>query len=57
MCDMWRRLNGEEPEKTEDDIQPELLGPRGGPGAPDQARMTPPVEKNTSRHIDPGHTA
>ena len=50
-------LNGEEPEKSEDDIQRELLGPRGVLGAPDPARMTPPVEKNTPKHVDSGHTA
>jgi hypothetical protein len=48
-------LNGEEPEKSEDDIQRELLGPRGVPGAPDPARMTPQSAKNTPRYIDPGH--
>jgi hypothetical protein len=36
-----RPMNGVEPEKSEDDIQRELLGPRGVPGAPDPAKMTP----------------
>jgi hypothetical protein len=40
-----RPLNGVEPEKSEDDIQRELLGPRGVPGAPDPAKMTPQREK------------
>ena len=47
-------IDGEEPDKSEDDIQRELLGPRGVPGAPDPARMTPQVEKNTPKHIDFG---
>jgi hypothetical protein len=37
-------LNGEEPDKG--DIQRDLLGPRGVPGAPDPARLTPQGEKN-----------
>ena len=49
-----RPLKGEEPEKSEDDIQRELLGPRGVPGAP--ARLTPPVEKKP-KHMESGHTA
>ncbi|WP_225174687.1 hypothetical protein, partial [Bradyrhizobium sp. IC4060] len=40
-----------EPERTEDDITRELLGPRGVPGGPDPARMVPQVEKNTPKHI------
>ena len=52
-----REPNGVEPEKSEDDIQREQLGPRGVPGAPDPARMTPQREKKTPKHIDPGHTA
>jgi len=35
-----RQVNGVEPEKSEDDIQREQLGPRGVPGAPDPAKMT-----------------
>jgi hypothetical protein len=49
--------NGIEPEKSEDDIQREQLGPRGVPGAPDPAKMTPQREKKTPENIDPGHTA
>jgi hypothetical protein len=47
-------LNGEEPEKSEDVIQRELLGPRGVLGAPDPARLSPQGEKNTPKHIDFG---
>lgn len=49
--------NGLEPEKSEDDIQREQLGPRGVPGAPDPARMTPQRDKKTPRDVDPGHPA
>jgi hypothetical protein len=50
-------LNGIEPEKTEDDIQRELLGPRGVPGAPDPAKMTPQRAKKTPSHLVPPHPA
>lgn len=49
--------NGVEPNFTEDDIQREKFGPRGVPGAPDPAKMTPQREKKTPKHIDPGHTS
>ena len=52
-----RPINGVEPEKSEDDIQREQLGPRGIPGAPDPAKMTPQREKKTPPNVDPGHTA
>jgi hypothetical protein len=52
-----RQVNGVEPEKSEDDIQREQLGPRGVPGAPDPAKMTPQRAKKTPKHVDPGHTA
>ncbi len=52
-----RGPNGVEPEKSEDDIQREQLGPRGIPGAPDPAKMTPQREKKTPRHIDPKYMA
>jgi hypothetical protein len=42
---------------TEDDIQREKLGPRGVPGEPDPARMTPQRAKKTPKNIDPGQTA
>jgi hypothetical protein len=51
-----RPINGVEPEKSEDDIQREQLGPRGVPGAPDPAKMTPQRAKKTPKHVDPGHT-
>jgi hypothetical protein len=49
--------NGVEPPFSEDDIQRELLGPRGVPGAPDPAKMTPQRAKKTPKNIDPGHPA
>lgn len=52
-----RPINGVEPEKTEDDIQREQHGPRGVPGAPDPAKMTPQREKKTPKRVDPGHTS
>ena len=52
-----RPLNGVEPEKSEDDIQRELLGPRGVPGAPDPAKMTPQRAKKTPSHLNPPHVA
>jgi hypothetical protein len=52
-----RPMNGTEPEKSEDDIQREQFGPRGVPGAPDPAKMTPQREKKTPKNVDPGHTA
>jgi hypothetical protein len=53
-----REPNGVEPDFTEDDIQREQLGPRGVPGAPDPAKMTPQREKKTPRYyIDPGHVS
>ena len=42
---------------TEDDMQAAVLGPRGVPGEPSPARMTPQRAKKTSRHLEPGHTA
>ena len=50
-----REPNGREPDHSEDDIQRELLDPRGVPGAPDPAKMTPQREKKTPKKIDPGH--
>ena len=52
-----RPINGVEPERSEDDIQREQLGPRGVPGAPDPASMTPQRKKKTPETGDPGHTA
>jgi hypothetical protein len=48
----------EEERLTEDDIARRNLGPRGVPGAPDTAKMTPQQEKNIPRTGDfDGHTA
>ena len=53
-----KQPNGIEPERSEDDIQREQLGPRGVPGAPDPAKMTPQRKKKTPDNPDPGgHTA
>jgi hypothetical protein len=41
VIDKERPINGVEPQKSEDDIQRDQLGPRGVPGAPDPAKMTP----------------
>jgi len=38
-------INGREPEFSEEDIQREQLGPRGVPGKPSPAKMTPQREK------------
>ena len=56
IMDKERPINGVEPQKSEDDIQREQLGPRGVPGAPDPAKMTPQRAKKTPKNIDPGHT-
>jgi hypothetical protein len=50
-------INGREPDKSEDDMQREKLGPRGVPGKESPARMTPQREKKTPKEVDPGHTA
>lgn len=51
------RLDHGEPNFTEDDIARARLGPRGVPGEPDTAKMTPQQEKNMPKDVDPGHTA
>ncbi|WP_316227479.1 hypothetical protein [Bradyrhizobium sp. SZCCHNR1047] len=38
-------INGREPDRSEDDIQRDQLSPRGVPGKPDSARMTPQQRK------------
>ena len=48
---------GIEPEFSEDDIQRAQFGPRGVPGAPDPAVMTPQRKKKTPTHIDQGHVS
>jgi hypothetical protein len=50
-------INGREPNRSEDDIQRDQLGPRGVPDAPDPAKMTPQRKKKTPNDADPGHTA
>jgi hypothetical protein len=50
-------INGREPDRSEEDIQREKLGPRGVPGKESPAKMTPQREKKTSKEVDPGHTA
>jgi hypothetical protein len=52
-----REPNGVEPEWSEEDIQRAQFGPRGIPGGPDPARMTPQRHKKTPTYIDPGHTS
>jgi len=42
---------------TEDDMQAAVLGPRGIPGEPSPAIMTPQRAKKTPRRLEPGHTA
>jgi hypothetical protein len=51
------QLDDGKPRLSEDDIQRALLGPRGVPGKPDPAKMTPQQEKNFPKYSDPGHTA
>ena len=50
-------INSREPGFSEDEMQREQLGPRGVPGKPDPAKMTPQREKKTPKNVDPGHTA
>jgi hypothetical protein len=48
----------EEDRPTEDDTAHRKLGPRGIPGGPDEAKMTPQREKKTPKSGDfDGHTA
>ena len=42
---------------SEEDIQRRQSGPRGVPGKPDPATMTPQRKKKTPENVDPGHTA
>jgi hypothetical protein len=52
------RLTKEEDRPTEDDIAREKLGPRGVPGEPSPAKMTPQRQKKTPQSGDfDGHTA
>ncbi|MGY4629868.1 hypothetical protein ACVWY3_007624 [Bradyrhizobium sp. USDA 4486] len=50
-------MNGVEPQRSEDDIQRDQLGPRGVPGKESPATMTPQREKKTPKDVDPGHPA
>jgi hypothetical protein len=52
-----RQIEDAMPRKTEDDIQQELLGPRGVPGKPSPAKMTSQRAKKTPAHADPPHPA
>ncbi len=54
--DRWRQLN-DGAHESEEDKQRRELGPRGVPGAPDPAKMTPQRKKKTSDSNDPPHTA
>jgi hypothetical protein len=52
------RETSEEKRLTEDEIARRILGPRGVPGDPDTAKMTPQQEKNIHKTGDfDGHTA
>lgn len=60
MDDKWPAINqvGDcRHRQTEDDQQRAQLGPRGVPGQPDPARMTPQQEKNMPENAEGGHTA
>jgi hypothetical protein len=41
----------EQDRQTEDDLAREKLGPRGVPGQPDAAKMTPQREKKTLKWV------
>jgi hypothetical protein len=52
------RATREEDRLTEDEIARRKLGPRGVPGGPDYAKMTPQQAKNIPKTGDfDGHTA
>lgn len=50
------RINGREPDFSEEDIQREQLGPRGVP-VKSPTKMTPQRETKTPKNVDSGHTA
>ena len=55
---MPRNKNSEEERLTEDEIARRILGPRGVPGGPDTAKMTPQQAKNITKTGEfDGHTA
>jgi hypothetical protein len=49
------RINGREPDFSEEDIQREEFGPRGVPGKPDPAEMTPQREKDAQERRSRPH--
>ena len=56
--DKIREATREEERLTEDEIARRKLGPRGVPGAPDTATMTPQYEKNLPKEGEfDGHVA
>ena len=56
--DKNREVTREEKRLTEDEIARRKLGPRGVPGGPDTAAMTPQYEKNLPKEGEfDGHTA
>ena len=56
--DKVRGAAREEERLTEDELARRKLGPRGVPGAPDTAKMTPQYEKNTPKEGEfDGHPA
>ena len=60
MEDKWPAINQVDDfrhRQTEDDQQREKLGPRGVPGKPDPAKMTPQRQKKTPNNAEGGHTA
>lgn len=57
MANMSKKVREQERE-TEDQMARRKLGPRGVPGAPDAAKMTPQREKKLPQEGDfDGHTA
>ena len=50
-------INGLQPERSEDGIQREQLGPCGVRGKESPSKMTPQRENKTPKDVDPGHTA
>ena len=58
MADRLRQATPEQDRETEDQIARRKLGPRGVPGAPDSAKMTPQRDKKLPKEGDfDGHTA
>jgi hypothetical protein len=58
MAEKIREATPEQERETEDQMARRKLGPRGVPGAPDSAKMTPQQEKELPQEGDfDGHTA